>query len=318
MSRSGLLAALRGGVLCSLLLSPSLYAFELDSSSGKLTLDQTPEKIVSFDLAQLDTLNALGVDVIGVPKSRYAGSLAKYQGYPVVGTLFEPDFELLKQMAPDLIISGSRSAPAVPRLAEIAPTVSFVLEPTNFMDSFHSSVRSLGKAWGKEAQAEARFAQLRDSIDSIREINKGKTAAFLFIIKDNIIAHAPGDRFSFAYEITGLNPVLPARTAQELSVGRPAAGTPEAKALAIKRAEDVAAIVAADPDWLIILDRGAINDGEKTAAGTLAKHPGLSQTTAYKQGRVYYADPNGWYVISGGLDNLSHIAQDLHEAMAGK
>lgn len=64
-----------------------------------------------------------------------------------------------------------------------------------------------------------------------------------------------------------------------------------------------------------MLDRGAINGAEKTAADTLAKHPEISQTRAYKEGRVFYADPNGWYIIGGGLTNLKNITADMLTAM---
>lgn len=299
----------------ALVVSLPATAFELAASNETVKLPAAPSKIASFDLAALDTLNTLGVSVVGVPKSTYAGSLAKFNDATVVGTLFEPDYEVLKKLQPDLIIAGGRSQKAVPQLQEVAPTATFESDPSAFMKSFETTNLALGKAFDKEARAQAAIAAIQKNVEELHRINQGKKGAFLFAIRGNVMAHVPGDRFGYAHELTGLESVLPAKDANAPAQPRPEAGSPEAKAAAEKRAQEIASIAKADPDWLIVLDRGAINGGEKTAADTLAKHPQLSQTRAYKEGRVYYADPNGWYVIGGGLSNLKAITDDMLAAM---
>lgn len=305
-----LLAAAAG-----LTLTATCLAFELQHADGTLSLEQQPRRIVSFDLGHLDTLNTLGIDVVGVPRSVYSGTLARFSDAPVMGTLFEPDYEALEQQTPDLIIAGRRSLPAMSKLDAIAPTISFAHDDAHFMQSVEASVNAIGQAWERQAQAQSALDELRQAVDGLRSINQGKTGALLFIINDHVIPHAPGDRFGYVHELAGLAPVLPARLPEELGQPRPKAGTPEAEAAARKRADEVASIAAADPDWLVILDRGAINDGEKTAAGTLARHPALSQTRAVKEGKVYYAEPNAWYVVTGGVSNLTAIVRDMTAAM---
>lgn len=290
-------------------------AFQLNHSEGTLTLDTAPQKIVSFDLSVLDTLAAFDIPVAGVPRSMYEGALARYKDRTVVGTLFEPDYAVLKEIKPDLIFAGGRSQKAVPELRKLAPTVGFASDPNAFMKTFRAANLSLAKAFGKEEQAAAALASIDENVKGLQRINKGKKGAMLFTIKGNVIAHAPGDRFGYAYELTGLESVLPAKDPNAPAVPRPAAGSPEAKAAAEERAKTIAAVAAAEPDWLLVLDRGAINGAERTAADTIAKHPQLSQTKAFKEGRVYYVDPNGWYVIGGGLNNLKAITDDLLSAM---
>jgi len=299
----------------ALVVSLPATAFELVNSNENVKLTATPGKIVSFDLAALDTLNTLGVPVVGVPKSTYAGSLVKFNDATVVGTLFEPDYAALETLQPDLIIAGGRSQKAVPQLQEVAPTATFESSPSAFLESFKTANLAIGEAFDKEAQARAAIAAIEKNVEELRRVNRGKKGMFLFSVKGNVMAHVPGDRFGYAYELTGLEPVLPAKDPNVPAQPRPEAGSPEAKAAAEKRAQEIAEVAKAEPDWLIVLDRGAINGGEKTAAETLAKHPQLSQTRAYKEGRVYYADPNGWYVIGGGLTNLKTITDDMLAAM---
>ena len=286
-------------------------AFELNHSEGKLSLANTPEKIVSFDVGVLDTLAALDVPVAGVPRSTYEGDLALYQQTKLVGTLFEPDYAVLKELQPDLIIAGSRSLKAVPELNKLAPTVSFTSDPNAFLASFKESNLALAQAFGKEEQAQAALAAIEDNINALKQANQGKTAAVIFTIKGNVIPHVPGDRFGYAYELTGLESVLPAKDPATPVAPRPEPGSPEAKAAAEKRAQAVASIAAAEPDWLLVLDRGAINGGERTAQSTLEQHPELGKTKAFKEGRVAYLDPNGWYIVGGGLNNMRRITSDL-------
>ncbi|MEI2417886.1 ABC transporter substrate-binding protein [Orrella sp. JC864] len=307
------LRALALGV--SLLAGTVANAFELVHDEGTLKLPAVPETIVSFDLGVLDSLNALDIPVAGVPKSSYEGPLERFNSAPVVGTLFEPDFDTLKQIKPDLIVAGSRSRPAIPALSAIAPTVTLGADTNDFVATFKADNLALARAFGKQAQAEAALARIQENLDALHQANQGKTGAFLFVVKGNVMAHAPGDRFGYAYELAGLKPVLPARDPAAATAERPAPDSPQAKALAARRAAEIAAIAQAEPDWLIVLDRGAINGAEKTAAKTLAAHPDLSRTRAFREGRVYYAEPNPWYVVGTGLANLEAISDNMLKAM---
>lgn len=306
---AGLCAAL------SFMTAAPAMAFELVHDQGRVSLPSPPDRIASFDLSVLDSLNALGVDVVGVPKSTYRNELAKFSDAAVVGTLFEPDYPALEKLELQLIFAGGRSAGAVPELEKLAPTAVLGGDATAFLESFRRNNLALGKAFQKTAQARKALDAIDEDVKKLHAANEGKSGAFLFAIRGNVIPHVPGDRFGYAYEVAGLQSVLPPKDPDAPAAPRPEAGSPEAKAAEAARAEAVAAIAKAEPDWLIVLDRGAINDGEKTAADTLARHPQLSQTRAYKEGRVFYADPNGWYVIGGGLDNFGRIVRDMLAAM---
>lgn len=303
------------GLCAALSLPVSAAAFELVHTAGTIQRDTTPHQIVTFDLAVLDTLGALGVDVAGVPASTYRGTLSKFRNTPQAGTLFEPDFPAVRKLKPDLIFAGGRSQAAIPELEKLAPTATYTSNPSDFLDSFRRNNLALAQAFGKDAEANQEIEAIDSNVEALHDVNQGKTGAFLFIMRDNVIAHAPGDRFGYMHELTGLASVLPAKEPGTATGARPTPGSPEAKAAQLERAKTISTVAKAQPDWLVVLDRGAINDGEKTAAATLKNHPELSQTDAYKEGRVFYADPNSWYVVTGGLSNLKQITNDLLNAM---
>lgn len=303
--------------LSFLLSATGVAAFELDHSAGTLKLDTPPARIVTYDLGVLDSLQALEAgEVVGVPKSVYRGSLKPYQDTPVVGTLFEPDYPALEGLKPDLIFAGGRARAQIPNLQKVAPTIEHVTDPGTFLDDFYKNSQSLAKAFDKEENARVLMDSIASNVDALEQVNKGKTAAFLFVIRDNVIAHAPGDRFGYAYELAGLESVLPPSEAgSQPAAPRPEPGSDAAKAAQAERAKVIRQVAKAEPDWLIVLDRGAINDGEKTAAATLSTHADISQTRAFRQGKVYYADPNAWYIVTTGLNNLNQITADLLDVM---
>ena len=303
------------GLCAALCFALPVAAFELVHSDGKVSLSAPAKRIATFDLAVLDSLHTLGVDVVGVPKSSYQGSLAGFNELTPVGSLFEPDYAALEQLAPDLIFAGGRSQSAIPQLSQIAPVATFAGNPSEFLESFRTNNLALAEAFGKQEQAQQAIAAIDANVEALHQSNEGKTGAFLFVIRNNVMAHAPGDRFGYAYDLAGLKSVVPPKEQSATATPRPEPGSARAKAAEAARAEVIASIAKAEPDWLIVLARGAINGGEKTAADTLAGHAQLSQTRAFKEGRVLYVDPNGWYVIGGGLSNLTEITEAMLAAM---
>ena len=69
--------------------------------------------------------------------------------------------------------------------------------------------------------------------------------------------------------------------------------------------------LAQQPDWLVVLDRGAATGGEGQAADTLGQDTAVAATDAWKQGKVYYLDPAAWYTATGGYQSLMETLQEF-------
>ncbi|SQG75465.1 Uncharacterized ABC transporter solute-binding protein yclQ precursor [Achromobacter xylosoxidans] len=81
---------------------------------GETAVPSNPAKTVVLDLAVLDTLHALGVDVTGVPSAaKLPPQLAQYadKRYLKVGSMFEPNYEVIHAAQPQVIFVAGRSAP---------------------------------------------------------------------------------------------------------------------------------------------------------------------------------------------------------------
>ena len=134
---------------------------------GETTVKKNPEKVVVFDFGTLDTLDALGVDVVGLPKEGTVPSyLDKYNTdkYESVGSLKEPDFEKINEIQPDLIIISARQADLYEEFQEIAPTIYLGVDTTRYMESFKENATTIGQIFDKEAEIETKLAEIDNSI----------------------------------------------------------------------------------------------------------------------------------------------------------
>lgn len=284
-------------------LSPALAAeITIKHAQGETTLPDTPKKVIVFDMASLDTLDALGVEVAGVPGGNKPDSLKKYEGdeYLKVGTLFEPDFEAVNAAEPDLIIVGGRSAPKYADLAKIAPTIDMTVAPDDFLGNMEKNVKTLAAIFGKEQVAEEKLAKLNDSIAALKEktANAGRVLTIL-TTGGRMSAHGRGGRFTIVYDDFGMTPA-----AENLEVGT--------------HGQSISSefILETNPDWLLVVDRDAAIGQEGQAAEQVLNNELVTQTNAWKNNHVVYLNAANWYIIGAGLNAVQANVDDLLEAFS--
>ncbi|MGV7801923.1 siderophore ABC transporter substrate-binding protein, partial [Mycobacterium kansasii] len=79
---------------------------------------KNPSRVVVFDFGILDSVDKLGIEVLGVPQANIPSYLSKFEDkkYENVGSLKEPDFEKINSINPDLIIISGRQQDAYEEL----------------------------------------------------------------------------------------------------------------------------------------------------------------------------------------------------------
>lgn len=300
----------------ALTLSGQLMAFELKHSEGVIKLEETPQTIVSYDMAVIDSLDYLGIAVAAMPNVHEREAFKKYAHTKAVGTLFEPDYNELSTLKPDLIFASRRTADKQNDLNKVAPVAYYAVNNFQFLDDFRENNLNLGKAFSKTAEVEAKLADIDADLARLHDLTKEQSGAFMMVFDNgNIVNQVPGDLLGFAYEVTGLRPVLPARDPNATAQPRPQPGSPEAKAAVERQAQQIQEVATANPDWLIIFDRKQMSSGELTADKTLKNHPLLAQIDAVKNNRIIYIDPVEWYLVVGGLNNFHGMVKQLIEKM---
>ncbi len=277
-------------------------AATITDAKGTRDLPNHPETVVVFDLAALDTLDALGVAVKGVPNWAMTGDLEKYRGngYAKVGSLFEPDFEAVAALEPDLIVIGSRSQKHFEALSEIAPVLDLTTDNRDFRGSVKRNAEAIGKLFGKEAEVVERLARLDATTASLRSMTAGKgTGLVVLTTGGKISAYGPGSRFAEVHDLYGLAPADPTIEA-----------TTHGQVISWEY------ILRVNPDWLIVIDRDAAIGTTDTPAKQLLANELVDRTSAAKASHIVYLDPVAIYLTSSGLRAEQAIADSFVAAFS--
>lgn len=279
--------------------SLTAMALEIETAQGPVSIAAAPRKIAVFDLAALDTLAALGVAPAGLPDKLYLPELAPLaKGAAKVGTLFEPDLEALSALAPDLVIVGGRSAPKLASVRQVAPALDMSLSGTDLIGEAKQRLFAYGTLFGKQAQAETLARDLDAAVAATRAAAQGKGKALIVMANGpKISTYGAESRFGWLHKELGLPPA--------------AAATAAAIHGEIVSFEFIR---QTDPDWLLVLDRGAAV-GEASGKATLANDL-VAQTVAGKKGQIVYLPPGDFYIAAGGIPATLRVLAVLREAFA--
>ncbi|MBO1076962.1 siderophore ABC transporter substrate-binding protein [Roseomonas marmotae] len=311
LSRRLTLAGLAGGA-GALLIAGGAAAREIrvPHAKGETVLPGKPKRVAVYDLAALDMLQALGVEVAGVPGAHFPAYLSRYagDGYARIGTLFEPDEAALRALRPDLIIVAGRSSARYEAMQAIAPTIDLSTGPARFVPDVAEHLRLLGRIFGRQEAAEARASQFLAAVEGLRAKSGGAgSAVVLFVAGPGMAVQLPGSRFGIVHDVTGLRPVVAASEAPA-PAGRVTGDTPEAEAARRQAAAAQKALLekalGRDPDWILVLDRAAATGGAPVAPGRLEASEAIRSTTAWKKKQVIHLDAPAWYLVGGGVAAL--------------
>lgn len=146
----------------------------------KQVKSESKERIVATTVAVTEIMDALEVDLVGVPTS--SKTLPKrYKGLPEVGNPMSPDMEKVKSLKPSEVLSVTTLE------YELKPVFDGVGMKANFLDltslkNMQSSISDLGKKYGREKQAEAVVTKLDKKVASIQKDIKGKKEPTVLIL----------------------------------------------------------------------------------------------------------------------------------------
>ncbi|MEF7556089.1 heme ABC transporter substrate-binding protein IsdE [Bacillus thuringiensis] len=148
--------------------------------TAKQVKSESKERIVATTVAVTEIMDALEVDLVGVPTS--SKTLPKrYKGLPEVGNPMSPDMEKVKSLKPSEVLSVTTLE------YELKPVFDGVGMKANFVDltslkNMQNAISNLGKQYGREKQAEAVVTKLDKKVASIQKEVKGKKEPTVLIL----------------------------------------------------------------------------------------------------------------------------------------
>lgn len=268
----------------------------IDTATGPATIAAHPHTVAVFDIAALDTLAALGVQPAGVPAPVYLETLAPVAAQAqTVGTLFEPDFEALAVMQPDLIVVGGRSSPQAEALSDFAPTIDMTIWGDGLVDQARSRIAAYGTLFGIEDRADTLIATLNASLDTARQAVSGQGGALILLTNGGkISAYGANSRFGWLHSDLGLPEAVAGLQSETHG-----------------QAVSFEFVLQADPAWLLVIDRGAaIGAGDKAAQATL-DNPVIARSRAAQSGQIVHLDAAPLYIAGGGASAIQHTLAQI-------
>ncbi|THV12762.1 siderophore ABC transporter substrate-binding protein [Rhizobium rhizophilum] len=270
----------------------SALALDVETYTGKVTIDGTPSKVAVFDIAAIDTLTAIGVMPSGIPENLYLPDLSNLKGKAeVVGDIFEPDLEALSALQPDLIIVGGRSSGKEKDTSKVAPSLDMTMDGVDVVDQARARTMTYGAIFGREAQAEKAVADFDAALARAKTAVKGKGRGLILMTNGpKITAYGVDSRFGWVHKALDLPPAV--EDVEAATHGEPVS---------------FEFIAKANPDWLLVLDRAAaIGANDQTAKATL-DNALVAETKAWKAGQVIYLPSADFYIAAGGLKATERV-----------
>jgi len=141
--------------------APSPQSAETESPS------EEQQRIVATTVAITQIMDALELDLVGIPKS-VKELPARYDGITKVGNPMSPDMELVKSLKPTEVLSVTTLK------YDLEPVFENVGVDASFLDftklsSMQEEISTLGQRFGREQQAEAINKEWDERLNAIRE-----------------------------------------------------------------------------------------------------------------------------------------------------
>ena len=273
----------------------------IEHKFGEAVIDKNPKKVVVFDFGILDTLDKLGVEVTGVPQTTVPAYLEKYadKKYTNVGSLKEPDFEAIHAMQPDVIFISTRQAELYEQFAEIAPTVYVELDYTKYMESFEKNMNLVGEIFDKKDEVASAVGEIKASVEGLNKKASAlnKNALIVLANEGKVSAYGPSSRFGVIHDVFGF-------------------GAADEKIEVSTHGQSITFeyIMETNPDVLFVIDRNTAVGGQ-AGAEKVIENELVKKTTAFKDNKIIYLDPDAWYLSGGGLQSVKMMAEEIEAAL---
>jgi iron complex transport system substrate-binding protein len=281
------------------LLTTNVHAAEIQTARGPVQIEVVPETIAVFDIAAIDTLAALGVDIQGLPNNLYLSELAPLaETAETVGSLFDPDLEALNALGPDLIIVGGRSSTELAQVERVAPAIDMTMDGADLIQQARDNLLGYGALFGRQDRAQTLVAAFDQTIEDTKTAVAGRGNALIVMTNGpRITVYGPQSRFGWVHEALNLPSAI---ETSDASI--------HGDAVSFEFVRDV------DPDWMIVLDRAAaIGSADQNARATL-DNALVRETAAWQNDRIIYLPAADFYIAAGGIQATTRVLDQLADA----
>jgi len=243
----------------------------IETSSGPVTIEARPERIVSISPTATEMLFAIGAgpQVVAVDEFSYYPAEA-----PVTDLSgFEPNVEAILGYEPDLVVMSGDPSDVVASL-DAAGVPGLLLPAAEVIDDTYTQIEQLGAATGSVGGAAELVGQMQADIADLtaRVPATDEPLTYYHELDDLLFTVTSSTFIGQVYALAGLENVADAADPQGEAFGYPQLSAEY--------------LITADPDLIFLADTKCCGQN----ATTLAARPGFDQLTALQEGNVVELD----------------------------
>ncbi|MDO5658818.1 MAG: ABC transporter substrate-binding protein [Paracoccus sp. (in: a-proteobacteria)] len=269
---------------------------------GETVIEDVPQTVFVADWAAFDNLNALGVEVQGIPGSATPAYLEPLLPADAarIGSLQEPDFEQIAAANPDLVIVAARSRTAYPTMSQITTTLDASIDNAALIDGVKEWLTTYGEIFQRQDRAAELIGNLDAKLEEARAAAQGKGTGLVIVTNAGKIGiYGPASRVSWIYDELDVPSVFD--DVDDRDHG--------GDAISFEY------LAETNPDWLFVVDRDAgVNGTAGEAARALLDNELLHGTNFWANDQIVYLDPAAAYVTMHGYTGLMLL---LDQVIAG-
>src|SRR5690554_750506 len=256
----------------------------IDHAQGQTQVHMLPKTVAVLDWSTLDTMTALGVEAQGIPRSNILPPMLDQYAdarFVRIGSLFEPDYEALQNLKPDLIILGRRAGAQYQEVSKYGPTLDLTPDPKDMLGSVVRNTEILGQIFDRQQKAAELTEKLKTSVSQLQKLSAEQgTGLTLLTSGGKMSAFGIGTRFGMIHDVFGVTPAV-----ADLKIGRHG------------QSVSYEFLLEANPDWLFVMDRDAAIGRDGIAAQDMMDNELVQATEAGAKGQIVYLEPVSWYLL---------------------
>ena len=216
-----------------------------------------------------------------------------------LGSLKEFDLEKINEVEPDLIIIEGRQESYYEDLKKIAPVLYLGTANSDIFASAENNAKVLGKVFDKEEGVIAELENINKRLEAVNaKVKEGNFTALMTMFNEGSLSvYGEGSRYDMVYSKFGFTP---ADTQIEAST--------HGQNISFEYLKEK------NPDYLLVLDRGAITGAQASVKETVENEL-IKTTKAYEKGHIVYVNPQAWYVGGSGIMAIDTIISDIEKAV---
>ncbi|MEK5039826.1 heme ABC transporter substrate-binding protein IsdE [Sporosarcina sp. FSL K6-3457] len=148
--------------------------------SVKEPIDPTEDRIVATTVALTEIMDALELDLVGIPSS-YKDLPKRYEGAKEVGNPMGPDMEMLLSLKPTEILSVTTLQYDLQEMFD-ERKIDMTYINLESIDAMHSEILKMGEKYDRQTQAQAIIDQFEEKAAEIEQLAEGKEQPSVLIL----------------------------------------------------------------------------------------------------------------------------------------